>query len=83
MLISHSIKVMLKSLHARPQQYVNQELPEVQVEFRKGEGTRDHVANICWLIEKARGFQENINFCFVCYAKFFDSVDENKLWKIL
>ena len=62
---------------------MNQELPEVQVEFRKGEGTRDHVANICWLIEKARGFQENINFCFVGYAKVFDSVDENKLWKIL
>jgi len=61
---------------------MNQELPEVQVEFRKGKGTRDHIVDICWLIEKATGFQENINFCFVGYAKVFDSVDENKLWKI-
>ena len=82
MLISHASKVMLKILQARLQQYVNQELPDVQAEFRKGRGTRDQIANIHWIIEKARGFQKNI-FCFIDYAKAFDCVDHNKLWKIL
>ena len=74
---------MLKSLQARVQQYVNHELPDVQAGFRKGRGTRDETANICWIIEKAGEFQKNINFCFICYAKAFDCVDHNKLWKIL
>ena len=74
---------MLKSLQARLQQYWNCELPEVQAGFRKGRGTRDQVANICWIIKKAREFQENIYFCFVDYAKAFDCVDHNKLWRIL
>ena len=74
---------MLKILQARPQQYVNHELPDVQAGFRKGRGTRDQIANIRWIIEKAREFQKNIYFCFTDYAKAFDCVDHNKLWKIL
>ena len=62
---------------------MNRELPDVQAGFRKGKGTRDQIANICWMIEKARGFQKNIYFCFIDYAKAFDCVDYNKLWKIL
>ena len=77
-LISHTSKVMLKILQARLQQFVNRELPDVQAEFRKGRGTRDQIANICWLIEKAREFQKNIYFCFIDYAKAFDCVDHNK-----
>ena len=82
-LISHASKVMLKILQARLQQYVNHEPPEVQAAFRKGRGTRDQVANIRWIIEKAREFQKNIFFCFIDYAKAFDCVYHNKLWKIL
>ena len=67
----------------RLQQYVNHELPAVQAGFRKGRGTRDQIANICWIIKKAREFQKNIYFCFINYAKAFDCVDHNKLWKIL
>ena len=74
---------MLKVLHARLQQYVNHELSDVQAGFRKGRGTRDQIANICWIIEKAREFQKNIYFHFIDYAKPFDCVDHNKLWKIL
>ena len=74
---------MLKILQARLQQYVNRELQDVQASFRKGRGTRDQIANICWIIEKARDFQKNIYFCFIEYAKAFDCVDHNKLWKIL
>ena len=74
---------MFKILQARLQQYVNHELPDVQTGFRKGRGTRDQIANICWIIEKAREFQKNIYFCFIDYAKAFDCVDHNKLWKIL
>ena len=74
---------MLKILQARLQQYVNYELPYVQAGFRKGRGTRDQIANICWIMEKARGFQKNIYFCFIDYANAFDCVDHNKLWKIL
>ena len=74
---------MLKILQARLQQYVNHELPDVQDGFRKGKGTRDQIANICWIIEKARELQKNIYFCFLDYAKAFDCVDHNKLWKIL
>ena len=74
---------MLKILQARLQQYVNHELPDVQAGFRKGRGTRDQIANIRWIIEKAREFQKNIYFCFIDYAKAFDCVDHNKLWKIL
>ena len=74
---------MLKILQARLQQYVNRELPDVQVGFRKGQGTRDQIAKISWIIEKAREFQKNIYFCFITYAKAFDCVDHNKLWKIL
>ena len=74
---------MLKIPYARLQQYVNQELPDVQAGFRKGRGTRDQIANICWIIEKAREFQKNISFCFIDYAKAFDCVDQNQLWKIL
>ena len=74
---------MLKILQARLQQYVNHELPYVQAGFRKGRGTRDQIANICWIIKKAREFHKNIYFCFVDYAKAFDCVDHNKLWKIL
>ena len=72
---------MLKSLQTRLQQYMNQELPSIQAEFRQGRGSRDQIANIHWIIEKAREFQKN--FCFVDYAKLFDCVDHNKLWKIL
>ena len=82
-LISHASKVILKILQARLQQYVNHELPDVQAGFRKGRGTRDQIYNICWIIEKAREFQKNIDFCFIDYAKAFDCVDHNKLWKIL
>uniref|UniRef100_A0A4W2HW20 RNA-directed DNA polymerase n=1 Tax=Bos indicus x Bos taurus TaxID=30522 RepID=A0A4W2HW20_BOBOX len=82
-LISHASKVMLKILQARLQQYLNCELPDVQAGFRKGRGTRDQIANICWIIEKAREFQKNIYFCFIDYVKAFDCVDHNKLWKIL
>ena len=74
---------MLKILQARLQQHMNRELPDVQVGFRKGRGTRDQIANISWITEKAREFQENIYFCFIDYAKAFDCVDQNKLWKIL
>ena len=74
---------MLKILQARLQQYVNHELPDVQAGFRKDRGTRDSIANIRWIMEKAREFQKNISFCFIDYAKAFDCVDHNKLWKIL
>ena len=74
---------MLKILQARLQQYMNCELPDVQAGFRKGRGTRDQIANIRWIIKKAREFQKNIYFCFIVYAKAFDCVDLNKLWKIL
>ena len=74
---------MLRILQARFQQYVNHELPDVQAGFRKGRGTRDQIANICWIIEKAREFQKNIYFYFIDYAKAFDCVDHKKLWKIL
>ena len=76
-------KVMLKILQARLQQYMNYGLPDLQAEFRKGRGTRDQIANICWNIKKAREFQKNIYFCFTDYAKALDCVDHNKLWKIL
>ena len=82
-LISHASKVMLKILQARLQQYVNCELPDVQAGFKKGRGTRDQIANICWIIEKAREFQKNIYFFFMDYAKAFDCVDHKKLWKTL
>ena len=78
-LISHAIKVMLKILQARHKQYVNHELPDVQAGFRKCRGTRDQIANIHWIIEKAREFQKNIYFCFIDYAKAFECVDHNKL----
>ena len=74
---------MLKILQARLQQYMNHELPNVQAGFRKGRGTRDQIANIRWIMEKAREAQKNIYFCFIDYAKTFDCVDHNKLWKIL
>ena len=74
---------MLKILLARLQQYMNHELPDTQAGFRYGKGTRDQIANICWIIKKVREFQKNIHFCFIDYAKAFDSVDHNKLWKIL
>src|SRR5574337_797051 len=82
-LISHASKLILKILKARFQQYVNHELPDVQAGFRKGTGTRDQIANIRWIMGKAREFQKNICFCFIDYAKAFDHVDHNKLWKIL
>ena len=82
-LISHASKVMLKILQARLQQYVNCELPDIQAGFRKGRRTRDQIANIRWIMEKAREFQKNIYFCFIDYAKAFDCVDHKKLWKIL
>ena len=78
-LISHASKVMVKILQARLQKYVNPEIPDVQDGFRKSRGTRDQIANICWIIEKASEFQENIYFCFIHYAKAFDSVDHHKL----
>ena len=74
---------MLKILQARLQQYVNCELPDLQAGFRKGRGTRDQIANICWIIEKATEFQKSIYFCFIVYAKAFDCMDHNELWKIL
>ena len=81
--ISHASKVMLKILQATLQQYVNCEIPEVQDGLRKGRGTRDQIASILWIMEKAREFQKNIYFCFIDYAKAFDCVDHNKLWRIL
>ena len=80
-MLNYLSKVMLKILQERLQQYVNQELPDVQTGFRKGRGTRDQIANICWIIKKAREFQKNIYFCFIDYAKAFDCVDHNKSWK--
>ena len=80
---SSHMKVMLKILQARLQQYVYCEPPDVQAGFRKGRGTRNQIANICWIIKKARALQKNIYFCFIVYAKAFDCVDYNKLWKIL
>ena len=74
---------MIKNFQARLQQYVNHEHPDVQAVFRKGRGSRNQIANICWIIKKAREFQKNICFCFTDYAKAFDCVDHNKLWKIL
>jgi len=82
-LISHASKVILKILQARLQQYVNIELPDVQAGFRKGRAIRNQIANIPWIIEKAREFQKNIYFCFIDYTKGFDCVDHNKLWKII
>ena len=82
-LISCTSKVMLKILQARLQQYMNLELPHVQAGFRKGRGTRDQIANIRWIIKKAKDFQKNIYFCYIDYMKAFDCVDHNKLWKIL
>ena len=83
-LILHASKVMLKILHAQnSQQYMNWELPDVQAGFREGRGTRDQIANICWIIEKAKEFQKSIYFCFIDYKKAFDYVDHIKLWKIL
>ena len=82
-LISHTSKEVLKILQARLQQYMNRELPDVEAGFRKGRGTRDLIANICWIIEKARKLQKNIYFCFTDYTNVFDYVDHNKLWEIL
>ena len=82
-LIWHTSKVMLKILQARLQQYMNRELPAVAAGFRKGRGTRNQIANICWVRENGREFQKNIYFWFIDYAKSFDCVDHNKLWKIL
>ena len=82
-LISHASKVMLKILQARLQQYMNRELPDVQASFKKGRGTRNQIADICWIIKKAREFQRNIYFCFIYYNKAFDCVDHQKLRKIL
>ena len=82
-LISYASKVMLNILQARIQQYMNQELPDVQAGFKKGRGIRDQIANIRWIIEKAREFQKNIYFCFIDYAKDFDCMDHHKLWIIL
>ena len=74
---------MLKILQVRLRQYVNRELPDVQADFKKSRGTIDQIANICWIMKNAREFQKNIHFCFIDYAKAFDCVDHNKLWKIL
>ena len=82
-LILHASKVMYKILRARLQQYMNRELPDVQAGFRIGRGTRDQIANICWIMEKAWEFQKNIYFCFIGDAKIFDCMDHNKLWKVL
>ena len=82
-LISHASKVMLKILQARLQQYVNRELPDAQAGFKKGRGSRDQIANIRWIMKKAKEFQKNICFCFIDYVKAFDCVDHNKLWKNL
>ena len=78
-LISHASKAMLKILQARLQQYLKHELPDLQADFRKGRGTRDQIANICWITDKAREFQKNIYFCFIDYAKAFNKMDHNKL----
>jgi len=83
LLISYECKIILKILQARLQQYVNQELSAVQAGFRKGRGTKDQIANICWMIEKARKFQKNIYFCFTDYTKAFDCANHNTLWNIL
>ena len=80
---SYASKVMFKILHARLQKYMNHELPDGQAGFRKGRGTRDQIVNICWIIKRAREFQKNFYLCFIDYAKAFDSVDYNKLWKVL
>jgi len=82
-LISHASKVMLKIPQARLQQYVNRELPDIPARFRKGKGTRDQIANVCWITKKPKEFQKSIYFCFIDYAKAFDLVNYNKLWKIL
>ena len=82
-LISHASKLMFKIFQARLQQYMNRELSDVQAGFRKGRGTRDQIANICWIMEKAREFQKNIYFYFIDYVKAFDCVDHQKLWKFL
>ena len=82
-IISHANKAMLKILQDGLHQYLNQELPDVQTGFRKGRGTRDQIASICWIIEKAREFHKNIYFCFIEYTETFDCVDHNKLWKII
>ena len=82
-LISHTSKVMFKILQSRLQQYVNHELPDVQAGFRKGRGSRDQIANICWIMEKSREFQKNIHFYFIDYTEAFDCLDHNKLWEIL
>ena len=82
-LVSHTSKIMLKILQARLQQYLNYELPYVQAEFRKSRATRDQIANICWIVEKAGEFLKNICFRFIGHAKVFHCVDQNKLWKIL
>ena len=82
-LISYASKAMLKMLQASLEQYMNQELPDVQAGFRKGRGTRNQIVTIQWIIKKAREFQKNIYFCFIDYAKTFDCVDHNKLWEIL
>ena len=82
-LISHASKLMLKILQARLQQYINHELPDVQASFRKGRGTRDQIANICWIINKAREFQKNMYLCFIDYVKVFDCEDHKKLLKTL
>ena len=81
-LISHASEVMLKIVQRRHQQYMNQDLQDIQAGLRKGRGTRDQIANIRWIMEKAREFQKNINFCFTGYTTAFDCVDHNKLWKI-
>ena len=80
---SHTLKSNAQNSPSQAQQYVNRELPDVQVGFRKHRGTRDQIANICWITEKAREFQKNIYFCFIDYVKAFDCVDHNKLWKVL
>ena len=82
-LISHASKVMLKILQAQFQQYMNGDLPDVQAGFQRGKGTRDQIANILWITEKSREFQNNIYFCIIDYAKAFDCVNQNKLWKML
>ena len=82
-LISHASKVMLKILHARLQRYIKCEIPDVQAGFRQGRGTRDHIANIRWIIKKAREFQKSIYFYFIVYAKVFDCVYHNNMWKIM
>ena len=82
-LISHASKVILKILQVRLQQYINCELPDVQAGFRKGKRTRDQISNICWIIKKAKEFQKNIYFCFIDYARAFDCMEHNKLWKTL